>query len=48
MTQPGDYAYNPQFPLTPRTGEDPESRAAIEERWPDHNNLTNPKYEKLM
>merc|ERR1712137_1277531 len=48
MTKPGDYAYNPQFPLTGRTGETPESIAAIEAHWPDHNNLHNPKYERLL
>lgn len=44
----GEWGYNPGYPGTPKTGEDKGSLAQIAAKWPNHNNLSNPKYEKLL
>lgn len=44
----GNWGYNPGYPGTAKTGQDDESRALIAAKWPNTNNLSNVKYERLL
>jgi hypothetical protein len=44
----GEWGYNPAYPGTPPTGHGKENTDLIRAEYPNTNNLSNPKYEKLL